>query len=68
MSSRVSLSIIAAITGAALMYSFITFFNIPVHTEHTLYSRIAVIVALILVAIGWLSIFLRRPQQGQPGQ
>ncbi len=68
MSSRLSLSIIAAITGAALMYLFITFFNIPVHTEHTLYSRIAVIVALILVAVGWLSIFRRQPQQGQPGQ
>ena len=62
MSSRVSLSLLAALTGAALMYIVITFFNLPVHTDHTPYTRIAVLVACILVFWGWVSIF-RRPRQ-----
>lgn len=61
-SSRVSLSLLAGITGAALTYIAITFFNLPVHTDHTPYTRITVLVALVFVFWGWVSIF-RRPRQ-----
>ncbi len=61
MNSRVSLSILAAVTGAALMYVFITFFNIPIETEHTMLTRIAVLVGLGCVAAGWVKIYWRRP-------
>jgi hypothetical protein len=60
--SRVSLSLLAFFTGAGLAYVFITFFNIPVHTEHTPFTRIGVLLAVALVVIGWFRIFRRRPR------
>ena len=59
--SRMSLSILAAVTGAALMYVFIAFFNIPIETEHTTFTRIVVLVGLACIAAGWVKIYWRRP-------
>ena len=61
MNSRVSLSILAAVTGAALMYLFITFFNIPTETEHTVITRVLVLVGIACVFAGWFIVFRRRP-------
>ena len=68
MNSRVSLSILAAFTGAALMYVVITFFNLPVETSHTLVTRVLVLFGILCVAAGWLMIFRRRPAQKPAGE
>ena len=68
MNSRMMLSILAAVTGAALMYIFITFFNIPIKTDHTAVTRILVLVGLACVAAGWVKIYWRRPKPKSSGR
>ena len=60
--SQVPLSIIAAVTGATLMYMLITFFNIPIETEHTTFTRIGVLVGIACIVACWVKIYWHRPK------
>ena len=65
MSSRVSLSILAFVVGAALMLVALSFFSIAIQTQHTLVTLLALVVAAVCVVAGWVRIFRRRPQARQ---
>lgn len=66
MTNRIPLAIIAAVTGAALMYVLIASFNVLVLSEHAYYSRIGVIAALLVLAVGWMKIYRSRPAHRRP--
>ncbi|MGB0749809.1 MAG: hypothetical protein ACPGO3_13780 [Magnetospiraceae bacterium] len=62
-SSRISLSILAAVTGGALTYLLIAWGLIPppVSGLSTL-AQITGSLSIILLGSGWIMIFMRRPE------
>ncbi|MGB0747324.1 MAG: hypothetical protein ACPGO3_01135 [Magnetospiraceae bacterium] len=60
--SRISLSILAAITGGSLSYLLIAWgvFPAPAQSLSTL-ANITGILSILMIAAGWITIFVRRP-------
>lgn len=62
MNSRVSLSILAALTGAILMYLLVSVKILPmIEGQHNIVSIAIIMVGLICIGTGWTRIFRRRP-------
>jgi hypothetical protein len=59
--NRIPLTIIAGVTGAALMYIVVASFNVLILSEHAYYSRIGVVAALVVLVVGWMKIYCNRP-------
>lgn len=66
--SRVSLSLIAALSGIALTYRLIAWDLVPhPDVENSLLSNSVGIISMIALFIGWVLIFRRRPGSGAYG-
>lgn len=66
MTSRLSLSLLAAVFGAALMYLLLAQFGAFGHFAIESYARIGVAGGLMVLLIGWLRIYRSRSLRPQP--
>ena len=66
MTNRIPLTVIAALTGAAMMYVLVASFNVLILSEHAYYSRIGVVAALVVLVVGWMKIYRSRPAHRRP--
>lgn len=61
MGSRANLSLLAALSGAALMYAVLSFLGGMPGTTHTGATTAIILLILACICIGWVRIFSRRP-------
>ena len=65
LNSRVSLSILAGLSGSVLMYLLVSVKLVPIAAgEHNVISVTIIMVGLVFITTGWFRIFRRRPSSG----
>jgi len=68
MASRLPLSILAAVFGAALMYLLLPLFGVAEQAAFANYARVGVAGGLLVLAIGWLRIYCDRSARPVPAE
>ncbi len=68
MGSRATLSFLAALTGAVVMYTVLSFLGDAPGTAHSTATMTIVFLGLACIGAGWIRIFTRRPNPRGGGE